>query len=356
MTAPVDHQRLLAEIDEEVRRKRESGDLPAGFERELDLVFARYAPVQALEGDFAQVLARAEEATFIDVLAPYESSRPVVPLFKRVVRKVILWVVRYVAQQVSAFAQAITRAVRLLGERVEALEDAVPTRVSAAARPATGPATAPDPEHWAGVLVPHLVAEAPPGRVLHAESGDGWLVERLLAAGLDGYGTEPTEELSLAASECGLEIRTDTATAHLTRLEDGSLAAVILSGCVDRLPLGAQRELADLACAKVVPGGVVAVIGTEPDAWATDRSSIEADLAPGRPLRAETWRWMLAERGLADGAIYTGPRPDALPSVPAGRRDATAAALNATIDRLNEALYRPRSYAVVTTRPPASDR
>src|SRR5207248_9156492 len=182
--------------------------------------------------------------TFIDVLAPYESSRPVVPLFKRVVRKVILWVVRYVAQQVSGFAQAITRAVRLLGERVDALEEAVPTRASAAVRTAAVPATTPDPLHWSDVLVPVVVAAAPPGRVLHAESGDGWLVEALVAAGIDAYGAEPVEERSLAASERGLEIRTDTAAAHLARLEDGSLATVILSGCVDRLPLGAQRELA----------------------------------------------------------------------------------------------------------------
>ena len=41
---PLDLDRLRREIDAEVRARRASGAYPPGFERELDAVFARYAP------------------------------------------------------------------------------------------------------------------------------------------------------------------------------------------------------------------------------------------------------------------------------------------------------------------------
>ena len=40
----LDFERLRQEIDADVRAKRASGAYPPGFERELDAVFARYAP------------------------------------------------------------------------------------------------------------------------------------------------------------------------------------------------------------------------------------------------------------------------------------------------------------------------
>ena len=126
MTDVIDHRRLLEEIDAEVRRRRESGDLPADFERELDLAFARFAPVHAIGDDFDQVVERAEQSAFVDVLAPTQSAQPLVGHVKRIIRKAIIWEVRYVAQQVGGFSVAITRAVRLLGRRVDALEEVAP--------------------------------------------------------------------------------------------------------------------------------------------------------------------------------------------------------------------------------------
>ena len=55
----VDPDRLMAEIEDEVRRKRASGELPADLERELDLVFARFAPVNAIDGLPASPVGRS---------------------------------------------------------------------------------------------------------------------------------------------------------------------------------------------------------------------------------------------------------------------------------------------------------
>ena len=112
----IDTRKLVAEIEDEVRRKRATGELPADFERELDNVFARYAPVGALDLDFEQVLEKIEENTVLDTAAPLDSSRPVVPQLKLLVRKAIGWNVRYVAGQVSSMVQALARALRLLGD------------------------------------------------------------------------------------------------------------------------------------------------------------------------------------------------------------------------------------------------
>lgn len=330
MTGPIDHKRLLAEIDEEVRRRRESGEIPSDLERELDLVFARFAPVAALEADFEQVLTRAEQMTFIDVLAPVESSRPVVPIFKKVVRKVIGWYIRYIAQQTTGFAHAISRAVRLLGERVESLEDASPL---AAKRVTPQPASPPD-AHWTQLLVDRLVGSAT-GRVLHGESADGAVVRALTAAGVDAYGVDPL------SGDTGIEVRDDEVAVHLRALPDETLGGIILSGCVDRLALGALLELADLAARKVAIGGTVVVISRDPRAWEREDPARLVDLAPGKPLRSETWRHLLAERGFEGVDVVEGERPAGLQPVPRAHKS-----LNDNIDLLNGLLFPPSSYAV----------
>jgi hypothetical protein len=326
----LDHEKLLSEIDAEVKRRRESGDIPADLERELDLVFARFAPVDALEADFEQVLTRAEQATFIDTIAPVESSRPVVPYFKLVVRKIVGWYMRYVAQQTTGFAHAITRATRLLGERVDVLEQASP----GAAPPM--PSTTDDMAYWAPVVADRLAGVK--GRVLHGEAGDGALLAVLAAAGIDAYGVDTVPRAGLTH-----EVREDDVVVHLKAVPDDALGAVVLSGGVDRMPLGAQLRLADLAAAKAP---VVVVIGRDPAAWARSHAPVEVDLSPGRPLHAETWRHLLAERGLVDTEVIAGPAPEGLQSVPNGDK-----VLNENIERLNAALFGPSTYAVVARRP-----
>lgn len=334
----IDHRRLLDEIDAEVRRRRESGDLPADFERELDLAFARFAPVHAIGDDFDQVLERAEQSTFVDVLAPTRSAQPLVGQVKRVIRKAIIWEVRYVAQQVSGFSAAITRAVRLLGRRVDALEQVLPPP---ARLRAVGPTPSLDAHQWAPTVVEALSGTT--GRVLHTDCGDGTLVTVLMGAGFDAYGVDPVEQ----AAPAGVEVRTDEALDHLAALPDDALGALVLSGCVDRLPVGAQAHLAVLAAAKVVPGGTVVVLSTDPRSWERGRSTVESDLATGRPLRSETWCHLLAARHLDArlAAEHAIPAADTLQPVPGADP-----VLSANIDRLNELLFPPTAYAVVASR------
>jgi hypothetical protein len=333
--APLDHQRLLDEINEEVRRRRESGEIPADLERELDLVFARFAPVDALEDDFEQVLTRAEQATFIDTVAPVESSRPVVPYFKKVVRKVVGWYLRYIAHQTTAFAHAITRAVRLLGERVDLLEEASPVGVKdqPASRRPLGPG-------WVERAVDRM--KSADGRVAHADAGDGSVVRALVAAGVDAYGIDPNPQPGASDTE----LREDEVVVHLRALPDAALGGLVLTGCVERLPVGALVKLADLALAKVKPGGPVMVVSVDPRWWAVNVDEVNVDLAPGRPLHRATWEHLLSERGFESVEGADGERQEGLKLLPRGN-----AVMNENLAVLNDLLFGPAEYAVVARRP-----
>lgn len=336
----IDHRLLLEEIEAEVRRRRESGDLPAGFERELDLTFARFAPVHAIGDDFDQVLERAEQSTFVDVLAPTASSVPMLRHLKRVVRKAVLWEVRFVAHQVSAFAAAITRAVRLLGQRVAVLEQSSPGSARARAEAAAGIVDL-DVAHWGPVVAAALAGT--PGRVLHADCGDGALVAHLTAAGLDAYGVDPLER----AVAAGVEVRRDEAAAHLRALPEAGLGGVVLSGCVDRAAPATLVDLAGLAASRVAAGGAVVVVSADPRSWERARSPVERDLAGGRPLHAATWCHLLAARGLRPDEPVERPVPAGHGLRPVPGADP---ALAANLERLNEVLFASTEYAVVARR------
>jgi hypothetical protein len=341
----VDLARVQAEIAEEVRRRRATGDFPPGLERELDAMFARYAPASASD-DFDDVLAFAETQSFIHADVPTASRRAPLAYVKRVLRAFMAWYVRFLAQQVTAFAGAITRAVSLLGRRVDALETAsavTPERTQVRSE-GTGPDLAP-----LLPLVVGAIADAP-GRVLHAEAGSGRMVQALVDAGAEAYGIEPVEQTSLDAARAGLDVRTDDVLAHLRNVPDGVLGGVILSGCVDRLPLGEVLAVTDRAVAALAPGGVMVVLSAGPGAWARGLDPIVADLAPGRPLHPETWAHLLSVRGLAVDPVRAGPgRSGILEPVP----DTTpgAAVLNANAERLERLLFGPGPYAVVAHRP-----
>ena len=294
----VDLQQVLREIDEEVRARRASGDFPPGMERDLDLVFARFAPAAVSGDDLDGLTEAAARASFIDPDPPTESRIPAVSLLKRVERKLLGWFFRYITQQVTAFGGVLVQALKLVGRRLEALEAATPganpalldtgRRASAAAD--AGPLGEHVARHLGGV----------PGRVLVAEAGDGALLRSL--AGLDAYGVEPRLDLVESAALSGLDVRADEALDHLRAVEDGALGGLALLGVTDRAPLGVQVALVERAAAALGDGSRIVLLGTDPSTWGA-ANPVEADLAPGRPLHAETWVHLLEQHGFLDATV-----------------------------------------------------
>jgi hypothetical protein len=340
----IDFDQVVREIEDEVAARRASGDFPADLERQLDLVFARFAPAAASGDDLDAVLAAADRASFVDVDVPTGSNIPGVAPLKRGLRKLMEWYLRYLAQQVSELATSWAAALKLLAGRVKALE---------AAGGATDPA-GDDSRHRAdpAAVSPFesRIAEAlagTEGRVLVGECGDGALVRLLVGEGLDAYGVDPDPARAQSAVAAGSEVRAGDALEHLRGVAEARLGGLVLCACVDRLALAFQVELAGLAAATLADGGRVVVVSTSPGAWARASDVVTTDLSPGRPLHAATWRALLERRGFVELADHDGPPLVTLQAVPPGEG---AEVLNANLAHIEEALFGPASYVVTGVR------
>ena len=307
---PIDHARLLAEIESDARLLRREGVITPAFERQLDVLFDRVAP-PATSDDLDQVVASAEDLAFVNADVVVASEKAGGGPVKHAVRRLSYWYVNYVTDQVQAFAVVASRGLRLLGRRVERLEGAVPILDARVAAELERTPRAVDGSPWFEAIV--AAAAGAPGRVVHAECDDGRLVQALAEAGLDAYGVEPRLTAADAASESGVEVRDGDALAHLRLVPDGVLGGVVLSGCVDRYPLPWLLALLDEATRALAPGGRAAILGATPETWGTGPSRVAADLAPGRPLHATTWEHLLQARGYESIATMAGPQ-DAEPA------------------------------------------
>ena len=340
-TEPIDLHKVLLEIEEEVRAKRATGELAGDVEKELDTIFARLAPPGAVEGDFGALVQLAEQQSFIDLLAPNASVRKGVPQIKRVVQKTVRWYLRYVAEQIGAFANTTIRALRMLGDRVEYLEQMAPPTdgVDAVLR-----ALSEHAKPWSNRIIDAF--QGVEGRVLHARCGNGDLVHALNQTGFDAYGVDASADFVASGAATGLDLRPDDERQHLKSLSPGVLDGLLLTGVLDVLAPGTQVELLDLAALALKKGGTVVLLITNPAVW-NRLAGVPTDLAPGHPMRPETWQHLLHDRGFTN--IVIGERAaDGLMEVPGG--DEAAAAMNANIARLNQALFPSESFLITAVR------
>jgi hypothetical protein len=291
--APIDLQQVRREIEAEVRARRASGAYPAGFEREMDALFARFAPPEVTE-DFDAALERAEEDVAVDPVIPTASRNPAFGLVKRIVARLLGWYHVWLAQRLTGFGAVLTNALRLLGNRVDELERS--THELARARDASR-AILPvrDDAVWAPLVIESL--RDCDGRVVILEMGDGTLLDELLRQELDAYGVEPRAVIADKAVERALEVRVDDGRTHLRHVESAALAGVVLRGIVEGTPVGELLGIVDLVTERLRDGGVLVVCSLHPDSWGEEATAVEADLATGRPLQPQTWETLLPEQG-----------------------------------------------------------
>ena len=218
---------------------------------------------------------------YIDADAPvhHESAGGIV---KKVLRKLMSFYVQHVARNVTAFATTIVRAVKLLGGRVERLEATLPG-TDGRVREAFG----------RGCRARSLGVDQPWSRCSRERSGSGWWCskpatghrcERSSSAGLDAYGVEPDVAVADGRpARRARSARSRGAVAHLRRVPVDALGAIVLIGCVERLPTGALVELAELPASRLAVGGVVVVVSANPVAALVGSAAVAADLAPRPP-------------------------------------------------------------------------
>lgn len=323
---PLDFDRLRREIDAEVRARRASGAYPPGFERELDAVFARYAPAAASD-DIQSVIDEAEEAAGIDLAIPTASEKRGGAIIKRLLAKVFSWYHAFLVQQVVNFAGAMVGAVRVLGHHIEELENATGHSTRAHDEASRLPAVAPGAE-WTNGVVDAL--RGIDGRVLVAECGSGDLLAALTGAGIDAYGVEPRLAAADAAAARGLEVRADDLETHLRSVKAEELAAAVLVGVVDRAAAGELLDLVDLVVNRLRADATLVVLSGGPAAPVRGPQAVAADLSPGRPVHPETWSYLLDAHGFETVTVREHPTP----FEPVPGDDAQAKVINENLARL----------------------
>jgi hypothetical protein len=290
------------DIDEEVRRRRASGDLPPNVERELDQLFLAHSPLGGRGAALRDMLRLVDASVFIDPVVPVESRRPGGTTVKRGLRSLNLWYLRYVTHQVSEFATAVSRALHVLDAQVTDIR----RKVDALAVPPSpvvevGWAHNPD-AWWVEGITTTLAAQG--GRVLHAACGDGWLVGALVARGVDAYGVDPRPPGPRPGLDT-LDLRVEDVGPHIAAVASGSLHAVVLSGVVEGSGFVERNNLLHGAARGLAPDGVLFVHSLTPASWAADDAPVEADMAGARPYRARTWLRVMGDLGI-DATVTEG--------------------------------------------------
>jgi len=338
---------VMAEIDAEVRRRRASGDLPAGLERELDELFLEFSPV-GLQGKarLRETLTLVDGSAYVDVAVPVESQKMVGSYVKRLIRKTMGWYIGFIVHQIVKFAWAVSRMFHVVVDHVEDLEAAVDAQRTPELPPSAVPVVDPGSAWWSKHAVTALTGVT--GRVLHAECGNGSLLDMLKAAGVDAYGVDPTESVIEPAIERGLDVRAESVLGHLEVVADEALSGMVLSGSVQWLHPNQRDRLVTLAASRLALDGVLVIHSATPESWMAGTSHLVSDLAPGRPIHAETWGHLLTQLGFGPASVTRGGDERRLDQVGSSNPDAPA--INAAIDAVNTLLLGSGEYVLVAVR------
>lgn len=338
---------VMADIDAEVKRRRASGDLPAGLERELDELFLEFSPV-GMQGKarLRETLALVDGAAYVDIAVPVLSNKAIGVYIKRLIRKSTSWYMSYVVHQITRFAWSVSRVLHLVVDHIDDLEATVDSLRAPELPESAVPVVDTGTSWWAPTAIESVRGVS--GRVLHAECGNGSLVEALVGAGIDAYGVEPSEVTVEPGIERGLDVRADSVLDHLQVVSEEALGAIIISGSVQWLHANDRQRLVQLASSRLAVGGVLVLQSITPEAWQRSAPSLVTDLAPGRPLHAATWSHLLAGQGVESVAVHAGGDDRRLAQVSGSNGD--AAAINAVIDAVNELVLGPAEYVLVAAR------
>ena len=231
-STPTDRARymdqVMAEIDAEVKRRRASGDLPAGLERELDELFLEFSPV-GLQGKarLRETLALVDGSAYVDTAVPVASQKAVGSTVKRLIRKTIGWYVGFIVHQIVKFAWSVSRMFHVVVDHIEDLEAAVDTQRTPELPDSAVPVTDPGSSWWSAEAVAAFAGVE--GRVLHVECGNGSLVDALVdrrRRRLRGGARRPAIE---SAVERGLDVRSESMLGHLEVVADEALSGLVLA-------------------------------------------------------------------------------------------------------------------------------
>jgi SAM-dependent methyltransferase len=282
----------------------------------------------------------------VDIAEPVESQKAVGSYVKRAIRQSINWYMGFVVHQIVKFAWSVSRMFHVVVDHIEDLEATVETQRTPPLPANVVPPGDSGSAWWSTEAVRAMTGVQ--GRVLQADCGNGSLVNELVAAGVDAYGVDGDEVAIDMALEQGLDVRTEPMLAHLDVVAGEALAGLVLTGSVQWLHPNERDRLVSLAATRLAVDGVLVLHSATPESWLTGNAHLLTDLAPGRPLHAETWSHVLSEHGFGRVVLSYGGEDRRLEPVSSTNPD--AAAINAAIDTVNQLLLGPSEYLLVAVR------
>jgi len=288
---------LIGDLQGEAARRRAEPGYPLEAEARIGIELDRHAP-RPLPTKLER-LAQAATQTGTHQM-PAAGG-----LAGRVAGKALSPQIQALTGQVAALGGIVGNALHILSVRLTDAEVRLqrlehPARGSEKPHPTSGSlGTEPVPglEDWSA-LVPALLGN-PSGRVLYSGVEVETVVATWRAAGIDAYGITRTGD----RYQTNPDVRFGTELEHLRSVAGDALAAVVLAGPVGIGDGSALRQVAD----QVARVTRTAAIWSEAPWWWRERIGDEAaDLAPARPLSAETWMVALHRAGFVPTAEY-GP-------------------------------------------------
>jgi hypothetical protein len=282
----------------------------------------------------------------VDIAVPVESDKKAGAYVKRLMRKSLNWYMGFIVHQIVKFAWATSRMFHVLVDHVEDLEAAVATQSTPELPTSAVPTTDPGAGWWSKEAVAALAGVK--GRVLHAECGNGTLLDALVAAGVDAYGVDPDEVVIESAIDRGLDVRSESIVGHLEVVADEALSGLVLTGSIQWLHPNQRDRLVTLVTSRLAVDGVLVIHSATPESWMARSSHLLSDLAPGRPLHADTWGHLLGDHGFRRTRLTFGGEDSRLDPVASASPEAVA--INAAIDAINARLLGPGEYLLVAVR------
>jgi SAM-dependent methyltransferase len=139
--------------------------------------------------------------------------------------------------------------------------------------------------------------------VLEVGSGRGELLERLGAAGIAASGVDIDEGMAAEGRARGLAIDIGDGVAHLERLADGSLGAVVSIQVIEHLPREALLQLFAVARRKLAPGGLLVAETVNPHAPHALKT-FWVDLTHRHPIFPEVTLVLAASAGFREAFVW----------------------------------------------------
>lgn len=305
--------RAGAEIDDEVQRMRRSGRIPQSRLEELERRFGAHVPAQDSGSPLRQALDLADAATTLDEAVPLGSRLVGGGAVKRAVHRLVGWYVRFFVSQLHRGLWGVVRALHVLADAVEQLQqDAAGTPGDVAPAHQLPDTDTDDRSWWRPVL------------------------DAVMPADTEGVLSE-TAGRSTAADE-------------LRRFPPGALRGVVLRGSSQVGSLLGRARLVESAGAHLSSGGLLAVVSRTPHAWARSSEPLADDLAGTRPLHPATWVHLLERAGFEDVVVHRGGR-DLSVAFPSGASSEPSPELSALAATVNTLVGGPDEYLVVGRRP-----